>query len=57
MSDSTDMLRYDKMVENALRGVVKKAVENVIEDCVSNRPTDGFFFAVDLEVDVGRSKN
>ncbi|MEZ5919192.1 MAG: hypothetical protein R3D66_04560 [Alphaproteobacteria bacterium] len=26
-----DILRYDKMVENALRGVVKQSVEEVIE--------------------------
>ncbi|MGB0720412.1 MAG: SspB family protein [Bdellovibrionales bacterium] len=30
MSDDDDILRYDKMVENALRGVVKKSVEEVI---------------------------
>lgn len=42
MSDSTDMLRYDKMVENALRGVVKKAIENVIED--GELPGDHHFY-------------
>ncbi len=31
MSDEDDILRYDKMVETALRGVVKGAVEEVIE--------------------------
>lgn len=29
--DSDDILRYDRMVETALRGVVKKSVEDVIE--------------------------
>lgn len=31
MIDDDSTLRYDKMVEHALRGVVKKAVEEVIE--------------------------
>ena len=31
MSDEDDILRYDKMVETALRGVVKQSVEEVIE--------------------------
>ena len=32
MSDDSDnILRYDKMVEDALRGVVKRAVEDVVE--------------------------
>lgn len=31
MTDDDDILRYDKMVESALRGVVRKAVEEVIE--------------------------
>ena len=31
MSDEDDILRYDKMVETALRGVVKGSVEEVIE--------------------------
>lgn len=31
MSDDDDILRYDKMVETALRGVVRKSVEDVIE--------------------------
>jgi len=31
MSDDDDILRYDKMVEAALRGVVRKSVEEVIE--------------------------
>ena len=30
MSDDDDILRYDKMVETALRGVVKQSVEEVI---------------------------
>ena len=29
--DSDDILRYDRMVETALRGVVKKSVEDVID--------------------------
>lgn len=31
MTDEEDILRYDKMVESALRGVVKKSIEEVIE--------------------------
>lgn len=31
MSDDDDILRYDKMVESALRGVVKKSIEEVME--------------------------
>ena len=31
MSDDEDILRYDRMVETALRGVVKQSVEEVIE--------------------------
>lgn len=32
MTEDEDYLRYDKMVETALRGVVRKAVEEVIEN-------------------------
>ena len=31
MTDDDDILRYDKMVETALRGVVKKSIEEVME--------------------------
>ncbi len=31
MTDEDDILRYDKMVENALRSVVRTAIEEVIE--------------------------
>lgn len=31
MTDEDDILRYDKMVEGALRGVVRRAVEEVME--------------------------
>ena len=31
MTDDDDILRYDKMVESALRGVVKKSIEEVME--------------------------
>ncbi len=31
MADKEDILRYDKMVEHALRGVVKGAIEEVME--------------------------
>lgn len=31
MTDEDNILRYDRMVESALRGVVRKAVEEVIE--------------------------
>ncbi len=33
MTDEDNILRYDKMVESALRNVVRKAVEEVIENC------------------------
>ncbi len=36
------MLRYDKMVEHALRGVVKRAIENVIEE--GELPGDHHFY-------------
>lgn len=32
MTDDENILRYDKMVESALRGVVRQAVEEVMED-------------------------
>lgn len=35
MTDDDDILRYDKMVESALRGVVREAVEEVIENGLS----------------------
>lgn len=31
MTDEEDILRYDRLVENALRGVVKKSIEEVID--------------------------
>ena len=31
MKDEDDLLRYDKMVENALRGVVRRSIEDVVE--------------------------
>jgi hypothetical protein len=34
--DPDDVLRYDKMVERALRGVVRQAVEEVMEHGLSN---------------------
>lgn len=41
MSDDENILRYDKMVEGALRGVVKKAIEEVMEDGL---PGDHHFY-------------
>ena len=35
MKNSDDFLRYDKMVESALRGVVKKSIEEVIDHGLS----------------------
>ena len=32
MTEDDDILRYDRMVENALRSVVRKAIEEVIEN-------------------------
>ena len=39
--DDDDILRYDKMVERALRGVVREAVEEVMEDGL---PGDHHFY-------------
>jgi uncharacterized protein len=41
MPDKDEMLRYDKMVEQALRGVVRQAVEEVMEDGL---PGDHHFY-------------
>jgi hypothetical protein len=40
-SDTDDLLRYDKMVEDALRGVVRRSVEEVIEQGL---PGDHHFY-------------
>lgn len=41
MSDEDDILRYDKMVETALRGVVKQSIEEVI---AHDLPGDHHFY-------------
>jgi len=41
MTDEQDILRYDKLVENALRGVVKKSIEEVIDEGL---PGDHHFY-------------
>ncbi len=41
IEDDDNSLRYDKMVENALRGVVKQAVEEVMKDGL---PGDHHFY-------------
>ena len=41
MTDKDEMLRYDKMVEQALRGVVRQAIEEVVEDGL---PGDHHFY-------------
>lgn len=41
MKDDDEILRYDKMVESALRGVVKKSIQEVIE---SGLPGDHHFY-------------
>lgn len=41
MSDDDNILRYDKMVEQALRGVVKQAIEEVMKDGL---PGDHHFY-------------
>jgi len=41
ITEDDDTLRYDKMVETALRGVVRKAVEEVMEDGL---PGDHHFY-------------
>lgn len=41
MSDDEHILRYDKMVESALRGVVRQAIEEVMEDGL---PGDHHFY-------------
>lgn len=40
--DDEDTLRYDRMVESALRGVVREAIEEVIED--GELPGDHHFY-------------
>lgn len=42
MSDDEDTLRYDRMVESALRGVVREAIEEVIEG--GELPGDHHFY-------------
>tara|TARA_R110001592_G_scaffold144484_4_gene367643 strand:+ start:11237 stop:11755 length:519 start_codon:yes stop_codon:yes gene_type:complete len=46
MTDEEDYLRYDKMVEAALRGVVRKAVEEVIDNynTTGGMPGDHHFY-------------
>ncbi len=41
MSESDEILRYDKMVEGALRGVVRQAVDEVVKDGL---PGDHHFY-------------
>ena len=42
MSENDDILRYDKMVERALRGVVRQAIEEVMDQ--SGLPGDHHFY-------------
>jgi len=46
MTDEEDYLRYDKMVETALRGVVRQAVQEVIENynTTGGMPGDHHFY-------------
>jgi hypothetical protein len=46
MTDEDEVLRYDKMVENALRGVVRYAIEEVIENYSASggMPGDHHFY-------------
>ena len=46
MTDEEDYLRYDKMVETALRGVVRKAVEEVMDNynTTNGMPGDHHFY-------------
>lgn len=46
MTDDDEILRYDKMVETALRGVVSKALEDVIKfsDGTGGMPGDHHFY-------------
>ena len=46
MDEDEHILRYDRMVENALRGVVRRAVEEVIEDSdgTGGMPGDHHFY-------------
>ena len=41
IDDDEDILRYDKMVEQALRGVVKQAIQEVMADGL---PGDHHFY-------------
>lgn len=42
MTEEDEILRYDKMVEKALRGVVKQAVEEIVDD--GQLPGDHHFY-------------
>ncbi|MCB9989722.1 MAG: hypothetical protein H6868_10400 [Rhodospirillales bacterium] len=42
MTENDDILRYDKMVEKALRGVVRQAIEEVMDQ--SSLPGDHHFY-------------
>jgi hypothetical protein len=42
MTEEDEILRYDKMVEKALRGVVRQAVEEIVED--GQLPGDHHFY-------------
>ncbi len=46
MTDEEDILRYDKMVESALRGVVKNAIQEVVDyhDSTGSMPGDHHFY-------------
>ena len=46
MIDEEDILRYDKMVESALRGVVKTAIQEVVDyhDSTGSMPGDHHFY-------------
>ena len=42
MTEEDEILRYDKMVEKALRGVVRQAIEEIIDD--GQLPGDHHFY-------------
>ncbi|MGH1455950.1 MAG: SspB family protein [Alphaproteobacteria bacterium] len=46
MTEEDDTLRYDKMVESALRGVVKRAVQEVVDyhDSTGSMPGEHHFY-------------
>ena len=50
MTDEDDILRYDKMVESALRGVVRQSVEEVMEHGLPGEHHFYYTFVTDYKI-------